>query len=220
MIKKNTVAALILAGGSSSRMGCAKLLLEYEGEPLVMRAARTACAAGLDPVVVITGAYDKEIREALAGLLVEFVHNESWAQGQSTSIKAGVVYLRQKDRLEALVIMVADQPYVSVRSLEGLISCFNASADSNLDSAFCDTFGSGNYNRPPASVPIVVTAAGSRIGNPALFPIEYLDELECLQGDKGARALFTKFPIWRYASPDDQVFLDIDTPADYHALTG
>ena len=48
----NKVAAVVLAAGASVRMGRNKLLLELDGETVVRRAARTAHAAGLAPVVV------------------------------------------------------------------------------------------------------------------------------------------------------------------------
>ncbi len=50
------IPALILAAGNSSRMGQPKQLLHYQGEPLIRRAAQTALAANLSPVLIILGA--------------------------------------------------------------------------------------------------------------------------------------------------------------------
>jgi molybdenum cofactor cytidylyltransferase len=184
-------------------MGCAKLLLEYEGEPLICRTAKTALAAGFAPVVVVTGAYDEALREVLAGLPVEVVTNSHWEQGQASSLVAGVWALRTS-AVEGVVILVADQPFVSAAHLQTMVDKFEQACLCLLQTPR----------------PLVATAVGMRWGNPALFPVEYFDELESLQGDRGARGLFAKYPVAPCPSLDDRIFLDIDTPEDFEHLTG
>lgn len=84
-----SIAGVILAAGSASRIGQPKLLLPWKGEALIRHAARTAVSC-LNPVVVVTGAWEKEIRDALKDLPVKMVHNAEWAEGQSTSVRAGI----------------------------------------------------------------------------------------------------------------------------------
>jgi molybdenum cofactor cytidylyltransferase len=210
-------------------MGCIKLLLDYEGEPLVARAVNAALAACLNPVVVVTGAYDPQIREALTGSSVQCVTNETWQQGQSSSIRAGVCALRRhidsaarqrhytelvNPLPEGLVIMVADQPFVTAQTLKALVACFEEEQTGGERRAIFDPV----LPNPQAYRPLIVTSVDERLGNPVLFPLEYLGELERLKGDKGARSLFVRFPLRRCPSKDKRVFEDIDTPFDYQAL--
>ncbi|MGD8458463.1 MAG: selenium cofactor biosynthesis protein YqeC, partial [Anaerolineales bacterium] len=82
------VAGVILAAGGSTRMGTSKQLLQWAGQTLVRLAAEKALKAGLDPVVVVTGASHREVRKAVEDLEVDIVHNPDWEKGQSTSVKS------------------------------------------------------------------------------------------------------------------------------------
>jgi molybdenum cofactor cytidylyltransferase len=62
------IAAVVLAAGASSRLGAAKQLVEFRGEPLVRRAARVAIETGADPLVVVLGARAAEISHSLSEL--------------------------------------------------------------------------------------------------------------------------------------------------------
>ena len=85
------VAGIVLAAGSAQRLGYPKQVLDWNGEALVRRAARAALEAGLDPVIVVTGAYHGEVKRALEGLNLRVVNNADWEDGQSTSVRAGVL---------------------------------------------------------------------------------------------------------------------------------
>lgn len=95
------VAAVVLAAGASVRMGRNKLLLTLGGETVVRRAARTAGAAGLDPVVVVTGHEHQAVEAALHGLPCRTVFNSEHALGQHTSVGAGVAALDADPRSPA-----------------------------------------------------------------------------------------------------------------------
>ena len=133
----NRVAAVVLAAGASVRMGRNKLLLELDGETVVRRAARTAHAAGLAPVVVVTGHESAAVEAALHGLRCRTVHNSEHAQGQHTSVGAGIAALADgtagsddrtaaldedpgtldapplDDRCSAAIVILADMPFVT-----------------------------------------------------------------------------------------------------------
>ncbi|MBW3635882.1 MAG: NTP transferase domain-containing protein, partial [Armatimonadetes bacterium] len=72
------VGAIILAAGSSSRMGSAKQILQFQGESLLRRAALAALRAGCDPVIVVTGAGAELSRRELNGLAVRESVNTLW----------------------------------------------------------------------------------------------------------------------------------------------
>lgn len=73
-----SVGLLLLAAGASRRLGGEpKQLLNYEGENLLRRAARTALASGCRPIIVVTGAHRERIEAEIADLPVEIVFNEA-----------------------------------------------------------------------------------------------------------------------------------------------
>src|SRR5260221_325456 len=83
------VAAIVLAAVRSTRMGAAnKLVADIGGEPMVRRVVEAALASAASPVLVVTGHQEAEVRAALAGLAVSFVHNHEYAKGLSSSLKA------------------------------------------------------------------------------------------------------------------------------------
>jgi molybdenum cofactor cytidylyltransferase len=189
------IAGVVLAAGAAARMGQPKLLLLWNGETLIHRAARIALEAGLQPVVVVTGAWAVEMQTALTGLTIQVRHNPDWEVGQSTSVRAGIGAL--PDQTEAVVFMLGDQPYVSSELIQALVKTYT-------------------QNRPVILAPFV----GEKRTNPVLFDRSMFNALCHLQGDAGARSLFGQYPPTSMPWPDEKLFLDIDTPEDYRKLIG
>ena len=188
-----TVAGIVLAAGSASRFGQPKQLIHWQGETLVQRAARTALQAGLDPVLVVTGAYAKEVEKAVADLPVRCVFNPQWEAGQGTSVATGVQSL--PDHTGAAVFLLADQPLVPM----ALISSLVESHSSTL-------------------MPITGPLIDGQRGNPVLFDRLTFKDLSQLQGDIGGRAIFSRYPVQWLPWHDASASLDIDTPADLEHL--
>src|SRR5215218_9553834 len=108
------VGAIILAAGSSSRMGRPKQTLQFHGESLIRRAALAALGARCHPVVVVTGANAELMKGQLDGLDVCEVLNTLWETGMASSIRVGVKGLVGADAdTDAAVIMLCDQPHVT-----------------------------------------------------------------------------------------------------------
>ncbi|MBN8919788.1 MAG: molybdopterin-binding/glycosyltransferase family 2 protein [Rhizobiales bacterium] len=185
------VAAVVLAAGQSRRMGGPNKLLEtVGGKPLVRRAAEQALASRAKPVVVVTGHQRERVEEALAGLPVRFVHNPGYADGLSTSVKAGIAALPKE--ADAAIVCLGDMPHV--------------------DTALIDRIVEG-YDPSRGALIVVPTFEGKR-GNPVLWSRRFFRELGELQGDVGARHL-----IGTYADAVAEVpvttraaFFDVDTP--------
>jgi molybdenum cofactor cytidylyltransferase len=114
------VAAVVLAAGSSRRMGQNKLLLRMEGETLVARVARRAAAAGLNPVIVVLGHEAERVRLALEGVACRTVVNDGHARGQASSFRAGIAALPEATR--AAVVLLADMPRVTVEMIAALVA--------------------------------------------------------------------------------------------------
>jgi molybdenum cofactor cytidylyltransferase len=187
------VAGILLAAGEARRFGQPKQLLDYHGKPFVRQAAETALAAGLEPVVVVTGANAAEVEAALEGIPVKISRNEAWQSGQSSSIRAGIMAL--PPATGACIFLLADQPQVTRAVIAALVERHE-------------------HGLPSILAPWV---AGKR-ANPVLFDRDTFKDLQALNGDVGGRALFEKYPPAFMDWPDERLLIDVDTPADLETL--
>jgi molybdenum cofactor cytidylyltransferase len=114
------VAGVVLAAGTSSRMGHNKLFVCLRGESLLRRAVRTALGAGLHPVLVVLGHESGRALAELEGLECMPVLNPDYAQGINTSLRTGIAAV-PKDAVAALV-MLGDMPFVTREMLEAVVA--------------------------------------------------------------------------------------------------
>lgn len=185
--------AVILAAGSSSRMGTPKQLLEIEGRPLIVRAVEAALASPAWPVVVVLGAHAEKIRPALARLPVLIAENPAWSEGMAASIRTGITTLGQFSRtLDGALLALCDQPAFSTDVITQLAAAQTRS-------------GRG----------IVAARYSGRNGAPALFLRNHFPTLAGLTGEEGARALLNGNPT--EVAPVDlpELAVDLDTPEDF-----
>ncbi len=185
--------AVILAAGSSSRMGTPKQLLEIEGRPLIVRAVEAALASPAWPVVVVLGAHAEKIRPALARLPVLIVENPAWSEGMAASIRTGITTLGQFSRtLDGALLALCDQPAFSKDVIAQLAAAQTRSGRS-----------------------IVAARYSGRNGAPALFLRDHFSTLAGLTGEEGARALLNGDPT--AVAPVDlpELAVDLDTPEDF-----
>ena len=131
------IAGLVLAAGSSARMGSNKLLFTISGETLVRRAARHALAA-LDPVIVVLGYEAEAMGAELAGLRCRAIVNPEHAQGFHTSVRAGLAALPAG--VEAAVVMLADMPLVTPAMLAQLVERHRQTGAALVVSQYGDAF--------------------------------------------------------------------------------
>lgn len=192
---------LILAGGSSSRLGQPKQLLEYQGKSLIKNAVKTALQSELGEVIVVSGFLNREIVQELKDLPVEIVHNPNWQKGIGSSIKTGisaVERLQNQDQKASALIMLTDQPLITSEHLKNLSSLFYGHKNSMIMAS--------NY-------------AGTS-GVPAIFDYSFFPDLLCLPDNRGAQFLFDKHQHKLLSVPFSEAAIDIDTPEDYQKLIG
>jgi molybdenum cofactor cytidylyltransferase len=206
-----SVAGIILAAGGSSRFGQPKQLLDWRGQPFIRSVADAALAAGLSPVVVVTGANAEAVTLAISNLPVTIRLNPDWQMGQSSSIQAGLRALFQQslqdatqntcgavtgwEEIGAAIFLLADQPQVTPTVLRAL----------------CE-----EHARTLA--PIVAPLVQGQRANPVLFDRRSFQDLMALNGDVGGRAIFSKFPVNYLTWHDQDLLSDVDTPVEYRKL--
>jgi molybdenum cofactor cytidylyltransferase len=189
------IAGIVLAAGASTRMGRQKLLLPLaDGRPLVRVAVEQVLAAGLDDVLVVLGADAPAVAAAVEGLPVRIVVNPDYAEGQATSLRAGVAALRPGT--QAAVLALGDQPLPDPGVIGRLVATFRETGR-----------------------PIVVPVYREGRGNPVLFAASVFGELAAVTGDRGGREVVARDP-GRVAAVaiDAPMPADVDTPEDYAAL--
>lgn len=193
MKESPSVCACVLAAGASARMGACKLLMPFDGSTLLARALEAASRCAAQQTVAVTGAHRDEVVSAVARFGAKEVPNPLWKQGQATSVKAAVRYAASAG-FDAVLLMVADQPFVT---------------SSHLNTLLCEYDDGETW--------AYLSATENRNGNPCLFDRRCFQALLELEGDEGARTLFRRNPGFpaRYVYFDDaDLFEDADTPQD------
>ncbi len=159
-------AILLLAAGSSSRLGQPKQLLIFEGKTLLRRLAENALLVS-ENVLVVLGANEKLISPTLENLPIEILKNEKWQAGMGGSVQVGLAAaLRKTVDLEAVILSVCDQPMLSADVFFQIISEKNASKKGIVASQYAET-----------------------LGVPVLFSKKYFPQLLKLEGERGAKKL-------------------------------
>lgn len=191
------VAAVVLAAGQSSRMGSNKLLADVKGQPMIRRTV-AAMRQAADVTVVVTGRDAAEMGAALDGLPVTLVHNAQFAEGMSTSLRAGIKALPPDT--DVAVIALGDMPLVSPDAVRRLIAAYSPAEHRSI------------------AVPVF---RGER-GNPLLWGRQHFPALTGMTGDRGARSLFDQLAdeIVEVAMADDAVLVDADTPEALEKVRG
>ncbi len=184
------ISALVLAAGQGKRFGGTKQLEIVRGKPLVQHVIDAASESGVDEVVVVLGHDALRVRDALVlPDRARFIVNERYAQGQSTSLAAG---LRALDPASgSAIVLLADQPGITAGHLRSLI----------------DTYREGGSE---------IVRIGFRDGpGPAILARSVWAEATALTGDTGARVLFEARPDRvRWLAIDEDTPVDVDRRAD------
>ncbi|HKS28131.1 MAG TPA: nucleotidyltransferase family protein [Pyrinomonadaceae bacterium] len=190
------VGAVILAAGSSSRMGSPKQTLQFRGESLLRRAALAALDAGCRPVVVVTGAHAEMCRREFEGLDVREVFNAEWETGMGSSVRAGIEGLISADAdASAAVLLLCDQPHVTSDVISNLLAAHRATGRA-----------------------IVASTYGGSFGVPALFSRTLFTELTQLEGVSGAKVIIKRHCDESHFLPFSNGEVDVDTPDDFSRL--
>ena len=195
--KGMNVGAVILAAGSSSRMGRPKQTLQFQGKSLLRRATLAALDAGCRPVVVVTGAHAELSGRELDQLDVREAFNPDWETGMGSSVRAGIERLISIDGdVAAAVLLLCDQPHVTSNVISSLVAAHHTTGK-----------------------PLIASAYGESFGVPALFSRTLFTELMQLAGSSGAKEIIKRHAAEAHFLPFPGGEVDVDTPDDFSCLT-
>lgn len=177
-------------------MGTPKQLLPIQGRSLLRHLAEISIASLCDPVVVVLGASVHQTRAEIEDLPLQIIENQHWQSGMGTSICTGLTaILEQKPTLNAVLILVCDQPFVSTDLIDQLVIAYQST----------------NYQ-------IVATTYLETVGVPALLSDRYFSELLKLDSDTGARQIIQQHLSETYTIDFPKGAIDLDTPDQYQAF--
>jgi molybdenum cofactor cytidylyltransferase len=192
---KPRIGAVILAAGTSSRMGEAKQLLRLGATTLLDQVTENVRGSRVDEIVLVLGHEAETIRQTIATNKLKIVVNESYREGMGTSLRAGLSALPSE--VDAALIVLADQPFVRSTTFDQIID---------------------HYQQSNAQI-VIPIYRGFR-GNPVLLDRSVFAEVTALTGDIGCRAIFGNHleGIAKVPVGDVGILLDLDSKDDVARL--
>ena len=184
--------AIILAAGSSRRMGTQKMLLPYGKKTIIETVVDHVLDSSVEHVLVVLGPDPHKIRELLAGKPVKFCHNALHEDGMLSSVICGFNAL--PDEAGTALIYLGDQPNIPAEVTNRVLEAYNE-----------ELYG------------IVIPVCEHRRGHPLLVDMKYRREVEKLDLEQGLRTLRHLFPedVLEVEVNEPGILLDIDTHEDY-----
>jgi len=187
-----SVAVILLAAGSSSRMGKPKQLLPVAGKGLLRHVVDSAVSSDCRPFIVVLGSDAALIQGSLEGADIEVIVNAGWIEGIGSSLRCGIKVLCElAPYSKGVIVALADNPNFSREIIAKLI---------------------GEQERGGRS--IVASECGGVLAPPVYFGSRHYSELASSSGDDGAKALLKRHYNEVAVIRLDHM-LDLDTEEDF-----
>ena len=179
----HATAAIILAAGSSSRMGAGrhKLLLPLGDRPVLAHVIDATLASQARPIILVLGHQVDQVRTQIAPYIthpnITIIENPMYLDGMSTSMRMGMQTLISNgykksalsSHIDSALIMLGDQPMITSRIIDNLITMYNATGKR-----------------------IVAPLYAGKRGSPVLFDASLFHELLEVTGDEGGRTVLER----------------------------
>lgn len=190
------IGVVILAAGSSSRLGRPKQLVEYHNKTLLQHVIDTITPFHLNPSILVLGANSDQIRKLINPKNVTVLYNENWSEGIASSIRLGVSEsMTLNESLDGILFLLSDQPFVASDLIEKLI----------------DKYLNGNQR-------ITACSYKGNVGVPAIFAKDFFPQLLKLTGDVGAKKIIKQNSESVETITFEHGSFDVDTEEDVHKL--
>jgi len=188
-------SGIVLAAGSSSRMGRPKQLLEVDGRPMLEAVVAQANSSRLDEVLVVLGANAEEIRGQVQLGRARVLINPHHQTGMASSLRAGLAAL--DGQIDRAMVILGDQPDISARLIDELLDLQHESG-----------------------LPAAALSFAGLLHPPVVLRRDLWEEVMSLEGDVGCRAVIRARPelVASLPVPDRKHPVDVDTPQDYERL--
>ncbi|MGB9434704.1 MAG: nucleotidyltransferase family protein [Candidatus Acidiferrum sp.] len=183
------LAAVILSGGASRRMGSPKALLPYQGRPFLEHLLGVTRHPKIGVRRVVLGAHAEPIAKAVALNPEEVVVNADWERGQLSSIQAALRSL--PSGTDGILLCLVDHPLISQSLVDGLVNQFYATR-----------------------APVVLPVFEGRRGHPVIFSAVLYDELEHAPLEQGARSVVWahKANVSEYITTEEGCVVNLNDP--------
>ena len=195
-MKQLPVPGIILAAGQSRRMGNTnKLLLKFHDKPLLLHVVDTALASKLSPLILVVSQDIQDFLDNISLQHIKIIVNPTPDKGYASSLQAGLTLLPPSST--GAMFLLADQPLVTVQTINLLISTFQKEPHSWVAPLY----------------------KGQR-GNPVIIPATWFHVIQALTGDRGPGIFFSNSKVQRrFVDVDDRgVVFDVDSPRDFTLL--
>jgi len=186
------ICAIVLAAGSSHRMGIQKLLLPFGGKTIITHIVDHLLASSIDNVHVVVGNQAERVRREISDRPVSIITNASYESGMLSSVRCGLRNLPRQ--CQAVLVALGDQPSITSELINQMLQSFTTSEKS-----------------------ILVPLYKGRRGHPILFSMAHRDDVLTHYEDVGLRGLLHYHPddVYELAVSTSSVLLDMDYPEDY-----
>lgn len=190
------LAAVILSGGASSRMGSPKALLPYQGRAFLEHLLEITHHPRIGVRRVVLGAHAEPIAKVIDLSADEIVINADWEKGQLSSIHAAMHSLPAGT--DGMLLCLIDHPLISAELVNDLIACFYSS-----------------------KAPIVLPVFDGKRGHPVIFSASLYEELQHASLDLGARSVVWahRADICEHQTIEEGCVLNLNDPEAFARVT-
>ncbi len=195
MIQQGRIGAVILAAGQSRRMGRPKMVLPWGSSTVIGQVVDVLYAAGIDPLVVVTGGAKEQVDAALNGLPVVCVHNPNFMESEMlASLQLGLSEMAYD--VTAILVCLGDHPQINAGVVQQVADCYRESGSR-----------------------LVIPSFQMRRGHPWLVDRTLWETVLNLGADSSLRQFLQAHQEdIRYVNVStDSILKDLDTPEDYQA---
>ncbi len=189
------IALIILAAGQSERMGKIKQLLPWKKTTLLGNSIEQAINSKASDIYVVLGSDFKIIKKTILNYNISIIYNDNWENGMGTSISVAINRISKNHDYHAVIVVLADQPFITSEDLNVLIQSFKSTEKG-----------------------IVSTRMKSKSGVPAIIDKKYFAHLKALDDLYGAKFIINENIIDNLSIDLSDHYLDIDTLEDYQKL--